>query len=201
MGGYGSGTKRTYRSKSTTNSFRYIDIRRWNREKQLKGKNSFTREWSCDRKVKLSIQVDVAPNIDSLILRWQNTQEGEEPQRINYVVCLTWVNCHLGGQRPWFICPLKPCGRRVAILYGGPIFVCRHCLNLVYQCQRETIIDRAFRGARKIHHKLNWTDSLLDCLEDKPKGMHWRTFIKLCEKYETYQRILLAEEQRIIHLK
>ncbi|CEG55686.1 hypothetical protein [Legionella fallonii] len=201
MGGYGSGQNQHYRSKSTTNGYRCIDIRRWNREKLLQGKNSFNRLWLYDGKVTFSIQVEVVSNLDSLILRWQNANQEEEPQCIKYVVGLTWLDCHFGGQRPWFICPLKTCGRRVAILYGGPVFMCRHCLKLVYQSQRETIIDRAFRGARKIHKKFNWTDSLLDCLEDKPKGMHWRTFIKLCEKYEAYQRILLAEEQRIIHLK
>jgi hypothetical protein len=45
--------------------------------------------------------------------------------------------CHVGGSRPWFICPALGCGRRVAILYGGGIFACRLCFQLAYASARE----------------------------------------------------------------
>ena len=35
--------------------------------------------------------------------------------------------CNLGNWRAWFICSVVGHGRRVAILYGGGIFACRHC--------------------------------------------------------------------------
>lgn len=58
-------------------------------------------------------------------------------------VYLDWTACHLGGQRPWFLCPTRGCGRRIANLYGGAIFACRHCYRLAYPSQRETPDDRA----------------------------------------------------------
>ena len=36
-----------------------------------------------------------------------------------------------------FICPAAGCGRRVAILYRGGIFACRHCYRLAYASSRE----------------------------------------------------------------
>jgi len=59
------------------------------------------------------------------------------------------MKCNLGGHRPWFLCPLKTCGRRVAILYDGPVFACRHSFELVYKSQRETVVDKAIRRAKK----------------------------------------------------
>lgn len=48
---------------------------------------------------------------------------------------------HLGGYRYFFICNCSKngiyCGRRVKALYfGGNIWACRHCLELVYQNSR-----------------------------------------------------------------
>ena len=45
----------------------------------------------------------------------------------HYAVRIVRTVCNLGGSRAWFICPAVGCGRRVAILYGGGIFACRHC--------------------------------------------------------------------------
>ena len=63
---------------------------------------------------------------------------------------------HLGGRRAWFLCPAKGCGRRVAILFGGSIFACRHCHKLAYECQREPDDDRAARRADTIRRRLGW---------------------------------------------
>ena len=50
--------------------------------------------------------------------------------------------CHLGGVRPWFVCPVycdgRYCGRRAAILYSaGELFACRRCYGLSYASQQE----------------------------------------------------------------
>lgn len=37
----------------------------------------------------------------------------------SYPVGLDTTPCHLGGERSWFLCPARGCGKRVAILYGG----------------------------------------------------------------------------------
>jgi hypothetical protein len=77
------------------------------------------------------------------------------------------------------------CGRRVAILYGGGIFACRHCHQLAYSSQRETFDDRAARRADKIRERLAWEPGILNGRGwKKPKGMHWHTFEKLTAKHE-----------------
>lgn len=60
---------------------------------------------------------------------------------------ITRTSCHLGGSRPWFICPT--CGRRCAILY--PVS-CRKCLRLYYTSEHRSVADRLLRKAIK-HRK------------------------------------------------
>jgi len=92
--------------------------------------------------------------------------------------------CNLGGQRLWFRCPARGCGRRVAILYGGGIFACRHCYKLAYPSQREPSYGRARLRADRIRAKLGWKADILNGGGVKPKGMHWRTFMRLLAEYE-----------------
>ena len=92
--------------------------------------------------------------------------------------------CNLGGQRPWFVCPVysdgRYCGRRAAILYGaGELFGCRRCLGLYYASQQETPLHRALGQARKIRMRLGGSADLLEPFPEKPKGMHRRTFQRL----------------------
>lgn len=120
------------------------------------------------------INVRVASDYVTLNYRYQ---EGEQDWvRMDYPVRLTWTRCHLGGKRPWFLCPNQACGRRVAILYGGRMFTCRHCAHLVYQSQREQPFERAIRKAERIRERLGWQPGILNGDEWKPKGMHWKTF-------------------------
>jgi hypothetical protein len=71
---------------------------------------------------------------------------GREP--FNYRIKLMATPCNFGGQRFWFICPLKKgngmCGRRAAVLYGGPIFGCRQCFGLSYESQSENSTHRNY---------------------------------------------------------
>lgn len=61
----------------------------------------------------------------------------------NYFIPVTTTNPHLGGKRPWFLCPIdyynKRHDRRVRKLYlppGETVFGCRRCHNLTYQSAR-----------------------------------------------------------------
>lgn len=59
-------------------------------------------------------------------------------ESIRYPVPVTWTPCTFGGNRPWFICPGRGCGRRVGKLYlNGRYFLCRHCHNLTYRSYLE----------------------------------------------------------------
>ncbi len=100
----------------------------------------------------------------------------DEQQAVSYRLALDWVPCPFGGQRPWWRCPVAGCGRRVAVLYGGPVFACRHCLNLAYASQREGALERAVRRAATLRRRLGWEPGGWGARGDKPRGMHWRTF-------------------------
>jgi hypothetical protein len=89
-----------------------------------------------------------------------------------------------GGRRPWFLCPQDGCGRRVAILYGGTVFACRHCHKLVYVSQRQTNGDQLLRRTDKFQRRLGWDVGILSRPGGKPKGMHWRTFKRLEAEHE-----------------
>jgi len=194
MGGYNSGRWFYYDSKATTNSYLCIDIRQWKRKKLLTQNNSFISRWKYNE-MTTSIQVDVASNLENVIINHHSRNNLEKQKSISYKVQIEWTACNLGGQRPWFICPLKVCGKKVAILYGGNVFACRNCYNLVYQCQRETIGDRASRQADKIRDKLKWMPGILNGEELKPKRMHWKTFNRLKDKHNYLVYIALLEAQ------
>ncbi|WBV70692.1 hypothetical protein PGH42_12355 [Legionella pneumophila] len=100
---------------------------------------------------------------------------------MRYPFLLNWTPCRFGGERPWFICPAKGCQRRVAILYSGSIYACRHCHQLAYTSQREADYDRALRQAEKIRGKLGWDTGIFEMEGGKPKGMHWSTFERLAQ--------------------
>ncbi len=100
---------------------------------------------------------------------------------------------NLGGKRPWFLCPARGCGKRVAVLYGGAIFACRHCHQLAYPSQRGAGYDRAARRADKIRARLGWKLGILNPKGwEKPTGMHWCTFERLNAEHDAFVAKSLA---------
>ena len=100
-------------------------------------------------------------------------------RNMEYPVSITWTPCHYGGARAWFICPERGCGRRVAILYGGGVFACRQCYQLVYDSQRWTAHDRALAKAQRIRLQLGGSTSMFERFPRKPEGMHRKTYERL----------------------
>lgn len=182
MGGMGSG--RGQRGKNTTTNMHPLDIRRLHRAGLLTLGRVFSWQWTiCGREV---ASIQMRSEADRLVLIYRNRNHGGEWQPMEYPVYLEWTNCALGGRRPWFLCPTKGCGRRVAVLFGGSIFACRHCQKLTYECQRETDDDRAARRADTIRRRLGWKVGIANPVGDKPKGMHWRTFVRLKAEYAAF---------------
>ncbi|MCP4994933.1 MAG: hypothetical protein GY934_14285 [Gammaproteobacteria bacterium] len=190
MGGIGSGQYWRHGSKETTEDYMPLDIRRWTQEGLLVPGNYFGWQRTCNDKVTASIRVQVETNHVNLIYRHRSG--GGEWKDENYPVYLEWTACNLGGKRPWFFCPARGCGRRVAILYGGGIFACRHCHELAYPSQRETYDDRAARRADRIRDKLGWELGILNGDGWKPKGMHWSTFERLTVQHDAFVQISLG---------
>ncbi len=191
MGGSGSGRHWQFGA-NTTDDYRSIDIRWLKREGLLKPGVIRSINWSRGGEVTGSINVKSEPG--RVILDYRHRDRGGEWQPERYPVYLDTTPCHMGGERHWFLCPARGCGRRVAILYGGAIFACRHCYQLVYPSQREKPWDRAARRADRIRDKLGWEPGILNGSEpwNKPKGMHQTTFDRLCRKHDCFENRALA---------
>lgn len=188
MGGLGSG-RRFQEGKRTTEDVQALDIRRLSRTGLLIPGQSFGWAWTVNEETVASIRVGVG--VDHLMLSY-TVQCGNGWQQVEFPVFLQWTRCHFGGQRVWFICPIQQCGRRVAILYGGNVFACRHCQQLAYESQRETVDDRAARRADTIRRRLNWEPGILNGNAGKPKGMHHRTYDRLLASHERHVKYCLA---------
>lgn len=198
MGGFGSGLWQ--RGRHTTSDMRKLDIRQLQRDGLLAPGQAFNWQWTINGEKIADINIRTAP--DCVILNYRCRSNGGEWQLREYPVELEWTACHLGGRRAWFLCPMDECGRRVAILFGGALFACRHCQRLAYRCQREKDGDRARRRADKIRRRLGWEAGIANADGRKPKGMHWRTFERLKAEHDGFASaswIGMAEQLRLMN--
>ena len=180
MGGYGSGRRG---GRATTANYWQIDVRRMQRGGFLRPGSYSVWKWSRNSEVRASISARAGWG--SVILSYRHQAWGsDEWVQKEYPVSLEWTRCNYGGERAWFRCPGEGCGRRVATLWGGPLFLCRHCWNIPYESQNETAWDRALTKAQAIRVKLGGEAGLIYDFPHKPKGMHWRTYYRLKEQSE-----------------
>jgi hypothetical protein len=122
---------------------------------------------------------------------------GGEWDDVEETVRIVRVPCHLGGARPYFICPGVvngvTCGRRIAKLYyRGRYFVCRHCHRLAHASQREGGWERALRRANKLRQRLGGKSGAASLFPPRPRGMWRRTYERICEQVFEAER--LADE-------
>jgi hypothetical protein len=180
MGGRGSG-RQWGTVRGTTAECPALDVRRLQKGELLLPGRSFPCEWTESGKKVASVYVRtyedrIELSYDHLgAIGWK---------RQHYAVSLEWLPCHYGGRRPWFRCPAIGCGRRVAIIYGRGPFACRQCHRLAYPSQRLVGFRRAVNRAQAIRKRLGGTANLFEPFPKKPKGMHWRTFLRLRDHYE-----------------
>ena len=189
MGGVGSGNRCRF-GRDTTDDLRSIDIRELKKKGWLKTGHSLTISWSRQGQKIASIQLLVSEN--HVTLDYRTRIRGEEAwQNKNYNIALDHTPCHYGGSRVWFRCPC--CHKRIAILYGGALFICRHCQNLTYESQKEGELDRLTRQADKIRERLHWEGGILNGGGWKPKGMHWKTFYRLEAQHDQIEKIVYSK--------
>ena len=160
MGGQGSGRSWHYDAKNTTEDHRSIDVRCLQREGMLVPGHSCTWKWLRDGEAIASIGIRARE--DSIVLSYRSEEDDGEWQSMVYPVRIEWTTCNYGGQRAWFRCPVVGCGRRVALLYSGKVFACRHCYKLAYESQRESRADRMTRKAEKIRQQLGWQPGIFN---------------------------------------
>jgi hypothetical protein len=131
-------------------------------------------------------------------------------------VPIVWTYCRIGtrgGYRPWFRCT---CGGRAGKLYNAagpvfarragklynadPVFACRKCCNLIYECQLKSAKGRLRRTASKIRLRLSWVERRLafkDKIPPRPWGMRTAKYRKLISKMITVDtKIALWEQKR-----
>ena len=192
MGGSGSGRRWHFGAKDTIDSYRSIDVRWLKREGMLSPGASRRITWSRHGEIVASI--NVRAELDRVILNYRHRSGGDEWKDESYPIRLTTTPCHMGGERHWFLCPARGCGQRVAVLYGGRIFACRKCYQLAYPSQRENFGDRLARRANGIRNKMGWPVGIFNgCDLGKPKGMHWRTYERLCQEHDILEGQILVE--------
>jgi hypothetical protein len=177
MGGSGSGNWYRSDSKTLVEHCLCIDVLRLNREGYLKLGLRYTWQWQKGT----NIVIETKP--DGIDLLYGISRNGQPREDIHIEVPLSWSSCNYGKKRPWFICPSKGCGRRVAKLYlEGKYFLCRNCHDLAYASQRERKEFRLLNKANKIYQRLGIKDRDDIYIKSKPKGMHQATYDLLCDK-------------------
>ncbi len=198
MGGSGSGSWYRGSKKDNTGDYCNLDINYLVKHGYVKegiyhGGGSLT--WSVTRMGEKHTRSNISFKV--------NTLEGEsayfQPSYINkntkeefdYKISLVTTTPNYGGKRWWFICPLKGCSRRVGRLYlTGTYFGCRKCLSLSYESQNEAPHYRMLHKAQAIHQKLGGNGCTDDWIQ-KPKHMHHKTFDRLINEMEHYEKISL----------
>lgn len=190
MGGFGSGR---YGGKRCTEDLPALDVRRIQRAGLLTPGQSYNWQWS--RNTEVIATIGIQAKSDSVVLDYRSrspARSSGEWETMTYPVRLDWTPCYLGGERVWWRCPAAGCGRRVAVLFGGRIFACRHCHHLAYLCQRETDDDRAARRAETLRRRLGWQPGILNGEGERPKGMHRSTFDRLQRDHNAFVDVALA---------
>ena len=192
MGGIGSGRRWHFGAKDTTDSYRSTDVRWLKREGMLTPGANQGISWSRGGEIVASINVRAEQG--RVILSYRHRIGDGEWGDESYPVYPTTTPCHIGGERHWFPCPARGCGQRVALLYGGRIFACRKCYQLAYASQREDPGNRLARRANAIRNRMGWPAGILNGSDlGKPKGMHWRTYERLCQEHDILEGQILVE--------
>ncbi|MGH1464773.1 MAG: hypothetical protein ACRBBQ_05390 [Cognatishimia sp.] len=137
--------------------------------------------WVWSRDGKEVARIGYKAKDGGLDLNYRVRIYGGEWEPIEQSIPIIHVDCHFGGQRPYFSCPGivngHLCGRRVGKLYsGGRYFLCRHCYDIAYSSQSEARYNRMLRRANKLRMALGGEPGTAQWIAPKPKGMWQRTY-------------------------
>lgn len=209
MGGLGSGSYYRFGSRDRAEDCLSLDVRSWRRDGWLESGTGFTTTWRryrWDSSIGVRVLGDAGgERARAVELSYSWGAEGRK-EDVSYAVPLSWTPCNFGGSRPWFVCPgvvnRVPCGRRAAKLYlKGRYFLCRHCHDLAYSSQQEVHRYAALRRCQRIRQKLGGSANMTEPFPKKPKGMHFKTYMRLFLEYEKaneeYTRAMIADLERL----
>ena len=182
MGGLGSTRWIGESTKDTVDDTRSLDINRLHHAGCLHP--GYRGGWEWKRDGARVAWINLFRDDHRLILSYRYRKDGGEWRDVDQPTPVVWMPCRFGGRRPYFLCPGKVngihCYRRVTKLYGaGVYFLCRHCYQLAYACQREDRYVRASRRADNIRMRLGGDPGTALPFPERPKGMHHRTYERL----------------------
>lgn len=205
MGGPGSG--RRLNTARFVESYARIDVRVWQREGFLEPNRRFSCHQTRGQMVADSTASDSSFNVEVrqssderhdliLVLNYTVWRPGllrGQCDPIELRISLIFTPCHYGGRRPWFLCPMPGCGRRVAILhFRGLYFLCRHCHSLGYASQHMNSEERAQHRLRKICSRLR----VPEAPPERPRRMRWTTYKWLIDQAAQAEWALLDPDLR-----
>jgi hypothetical protein len=143
-----------------------LDVRHFVRKGWLKNGAQLNLTWSNGSSMAASIQ-EHSINLSYAI------KGGDS---FIYPIYLATTDCNYGGKRTWLICP-RCHGRNAKLFLRNGRFACRTCQRLRYHSQALDPMGRNQWAYGRVQKKLIEG-------EGKPKGMHWRTFERLCDRLE-----------------
>lgn len=163
--------------KETTDAYLALDMTAFSKAVDLTTLCAGAWQWTYSSGCQSSISYTVRPN-EGVWLSY--TANGES---FDYLVSIATTTPNYGGVRYWWLCP--HCQRRVRILYGGQLFLCRTCHNLTYETTQQagdlftSIDNRLYFIRRKLQGKWH----ILHGPGEKPKGMHNATYGRWAREY------------------
>ncbi|TWD57812.1 hypothetical protein FB480_101565 [Agrobacterium vitis] len=188
MGGMGSGNRWRFGSRGTCEASHRIDIRYMRKQGLLKPGAQGTLSWS--RRGERTGWIEYRCSANHLTVDYKTRPVGGEWSHICEHIPLENVMQPFGGYRQYMRC--LGCNGRCMVLYGGTYFRCRKCQNLSYATQNEDALGRLRSRQAKIWEQLGETGGFDDPIPCKPKGMHWKTYDRLCSENATIENQLSA---------
>ena len=152
-----------------------LDVFELNRDQALMPGASRPFAWFFDghwRKACMAMDDDAL----TLTISWKETV-GRDGGVGNYsqAIDLDWSETLISGYvRPSFFCPV--CEARVAVLWGGEVFVCRRCHGGKYLSQYADCYDRRNTRGEVLRKRLQIGPNESCLFFPKPKYMHLKTF-------------------------
>jgi hypothetical protein len=180
--------------KRTTNQMIALDIRQVHRAGGLVPGHLSSRAWTWSSGSVTRVFLDAG--IDLVTLSYRRSTQGGRWQECVQRVPVEWTPCNYGGRRPWWICP--GCGMRVAILYGGRKYACRHCHDLTYRSTRAAPQSKHFTRANKVRTRLGWGGGVASPIGDRPKGMHMKTYLRLVNELSRHGLAALPSTEKLV---
>lgn len=180
--------------KRTTSQMHALDIRLVHRTGRLIPGSSGMWTWTKSSGSVSRIGMHAGDGAMTLSYRTQ-TKTGEW-QEMKCQVRVVWTPCNYGGQRAWWVCP--GCGTRVAILFGGGRYLCRHCHDLTYKSTRAAPTSAFYGRANKVRMKLGWGGGVASPMGARRKGMHAATYLRLLTELNIHGTAAQGSTDRLV---